>query len=59
MEDFDEKTIQILNEIFVKATKDPEFRKALLAGPSSVLDKYELSSEAKQNILSAIKEMDT
>ncbi len=56
MEEFDEKAVQILNEIFTRAAKDPEFRKALLNDPSSVLDKYELSPEAKQSILSAIRE---
>lgn len=57
MEEPDEKTIQILNEIFAKAAKDPEFRKALLNDPGSVLNEYELPDEAKQSILDASREM--
>jgi len=56
MEDeVDKKAIQILNEIFVKAAKDPEFRNKLIKEPSSVLDKYELSNETKQLILEAVR----
>ncbi len=55
MEEADEKAIQILNEIFAKAAKDPEFRNKLIKEPSSVLDKYELSDETKQMILEAIR----
>ncbi len=51
----DEKALQTLNEIFVKAAKDPEFRDKLIREPSSVLDKYELSNEIKQMILEAVR----
>lgn len=56
-EEIDDRAIQVLNEIFVKAAKEPEFRAALLKDASSVLDKYDLSSQSKQMILEAIKEM--
>ncbi len=52
----DEKAIQILNEIFAKAAKDPEFRDKLIKEPSSILDKYELSNETKQMILEAVRD---
>lgn len=55
MEEADEKATQILNEIFAKASKDPEFRNKLIKEPSSVLDKYELSNETKQMILEAVR----
>ena len=50
-----EKEMDILNEIFVKASKDPQFRKELLDDPESVLDRYDLSSDAKRSIIDAIK----
>ncbi len=55
MEEADEKATQILNEIFAKAAKDPEFRNKLIKEPSSVLDKFELSNETKQMILEAVR----
>ena len=57
VEEINEKEIQILNEIFAKAAKEPEFRNMLLKEPSSVLEKYELSSETKQLLLKAILDM--
>lgn len=57
MEEVNENEIQALNEIFAKAAKDPEFRNSLLKEPSSVLEKYELSSEIKQLLLNAVREM--
>ncbi len=57
MEEVNDREIQILNEIFAKATKDPEFRNMLLKEPSSVLDKYELSEETKQVILEGVRGM--
>ena len=55
MEEVSDKEIQILNEIFAKAAKDPEFRNMLLKEPNSVLDKYGLSEQAKKMILEGLK----
>ena len=57
MEEVDNKEIQILNEIFTKAAKDPEFRNMLLKEPSSILDKYGLSDKTKRMILEGIRDM--
>ena len=57
MEESNEKEIQTLNEIFAKAAGDPEFRNSLLEEPSSVLEKYELSSETKKLLLDAVLDM--
>jgi len=57
MEEINEKEIQIINEIFAKAAKDPEFRNMLLKEPSSVLDKYGLSDEIKNMVLEGLRGM--
>ena len=57
MEEANDKEIQILNDIFAKAAKDPEFRNMLLKEPSSILDKYGLSDEIKRLILEGIRDM--
>ena len=57
MDEANKKEVQTLNEIFAKAAKDPEFRNSLLKEPSSVLEQYELSSETKQLILNAVRDM--
>jgi len=57
MEEINEKEVQVLNEIFARAAKDPEFRNMLLKETSSVLEKYELSSETKQLLLNTIQDM--
>lgn len=57
MEETNEKEIQTLNEIFAKAAKDPEFRNSLLKETSSILEKYELSSETKKLLLDAVRDM--
>jgi hypothetical protein len=55
MEEVDDNELQKLNEIFVKAAKDPEFRNTLLKDPNVVLEKYQLSKETKHTILEAIR----
>jgi hypothetical protein len=57
MEETNDKEVQIINEIFVKAVKDPEFRNMLLKEPSSILDKYSLSEQAKKMILEGLQGM--
>jgi len=57
MEEINEKEIQILNEIFAKAAKDPEFRNMLLKEPSSVLGKYGLSDQIKNMVLEGLRGM--
>jgi len=57
MEKINEKEMRILNELFTKAAKEPEFRNMLLKETSSVLEKYELSSEIKQLLLKAVLDM--
>ncbi len=57
MNEVNEKEVQILNEIFAKAAKDPEFRNSLLKEPMSVLEEYELSNETKDLILNAVRDM--
>ncbi|RMF30039.1 MAG: hypothetical protein D6752_04855 [Candidatus Nitrosothermus koennekii] len=47
--------LSVLNEIFVKAAQDPAFRKELLDNPDEILAKYNLSDNAKQSILDALK----
>jgi len=57
MEEVSDKEIQILNEIFTKAAKDPEFRNMLLKEPYSILDEYSLSEQAKKMILEGLRGM--
>ncbi|GIU72294.1 MAG: hypothetical protein KatS3mg003_1773 [Candidatus Nitrosocaldaceae archaeon] len=47
--------LRVLNEIFVKAAQDPAFRKELFDNPDEILAKYNLSDNAKQSILDALK----
>ncbi len=57
MEEVGDKEIQILNELFAKATEDPEFRNALLKDPSSILDEYGLSDETKKMMIEGLLNM--
>ncbi len=47
--------LKVLNEIFVKAAEDPTFRKELIDDPDKILANYNLSDNAKQSILDALK----
>lgn len=52
-----EKEIEILNEIFARAANDPEFRNMLINEPSSVLERYLISSETKRILKKCISDM--
>lgn len=52
-----DKEIEVLNTIFEMVAKDPEFRNKLLTEPSSVLDQYDLTDEAKNTIIDAIRDV--
>lgn len=57
MEEVDDAEIQKLNEIFIKAAKEPEFRNILLKDPTAVLEKYQLSDETKHTMLEVVRNM--
>lgn len=47
--------LNVLNEIFTKAATDPAFRRELTDNPDKILAEYNLSDNAKQSILDALK----
>lgn len=42
-----EKEAEIISEILLRAASEPEFRNRLIQDPSVVLEKYDVSPEAK------------
>ena len=47
MESRQNKEAEIISEILLKAASDPEFRNELVKDPGVVLERYNVSAEAK------------
>jgi hypothetical protein len=47
LESRNDKEAEIISEILLKAASEPGFRNELIKDPGSVLDKYNVSPEAK------------
>jgi hypothetical protein len=45
--EYREKDAEIISEILLKAASEPEFRNTLIRDPGIVLEKYDVSPEAK------------
>ncbi len=50
-----DEELRMLSEIFIRAAKDPAFRRELFNEPEKVLAEYNLSSNAKRSILDALR----
>lgn len=48
---------EIISEILLKAASEPEFRNTLIRDPGMVLEKYNVSPEAKLIILRSIHDL--
>ena len=48
------KEAEIISEILLKAASEPEFRNELIRNPGTVLEQYNVSSEAKHIIRRSI-----
>jgi hypothetical protein len=42
-----EREAEIISEILLRAASEPEFRNSLIRDPSVILEKYDVSPEAK------------
>jgi len=49
-----QKEAEIISEILLKAASEPDFRNELIKDPARVLEKYNVSPEAKQVIRRSI-----
>jgi len=49
-----QKDAQIISDILLKAASEPEFRNVLIADPTTVIQKYSISAEAKSIIKKSI-----
>jgi hypothetical protein len=49
-----QKDAEIISEILLKAASEPEFRNSLIKEPTTVLQEYNLSEEAKAIIKTSI-----
>jgi hypothetical protein len=51
------KEAEIISEILLKAASEPEFRNILIKNPTSVLEQYDVSPEAKLIIQKSLKDL--
>lgn len=42
-----QRDAEVISEILLKAASEPDFRNSLIKEPAKVLEKYDISSEAK------------
>jgi hypothetical protein len=49
-----QKDAEIISEILLKAASEPDFRNELIKDPARVLDRYDVSPEAKMVIRRSI-----
>jgi len=52
-----QKDAEIISEILLRAASEPEFRNVLISNPSSVLEQYGVSAEAKMIIQHSIADL--
>ncbi|HKU50260.1 MAG TPA: hypothetical protein VJP79_09935 [Nitrososphaera sp.] len=52
-----QKEAEIISEILLRAASEPEFRNVLIKSPSTVLDQYNVSREAKMIITRSISDL--
>ncbi|MFB5600549.1 MAG: hypothetical protein ACE5SW_10015 [Nitrososphaeraceae archaeon] len=52
-----QKEAEIISEILLKAASEPEFRNVLIKDTSSILEKYDISNEAKHIIKKSITDL--
>ncbi|MEW5840917.1 hypothetical protein [Nitrososphaera sp.] len=55
--DHREKDAEIISEILLKAASEPDFRNTLIRDPGVVLEKYDVSAEAKMIIRKSIRDL--
>ena len=51
------KEAEIISEILLKAASEPEFRNSLIRDPANVLEKYNVSPQAKTIIAKSINDL--
>jgi hypothetical protein len=47
---------KIINEIFLKAARNPAFRDKMINSPEIILEQYNLSNTTKEIIIKALRE---
>ena len=52
-----QKDAEVISEILLKAASEPEFRNVLVKEPTKVLEKYNISPEAKLIIRKSISDL--
>jgi hypothetical protein len=52
-----QKDAQVISEILLRAASEPDFRNVLIKDPSTVLDQYDVSAEAKLIIRKSIMDL--
>jgi hypothetical protein len=52
-----QKEAEIISEILLRAASEPEFRNVLIKNPSTVLEQYDVSPEAKMIIQRQITDL--
>jgi hypothetical protein len=52
-----QKDAEIISEILLRAASEPEFRNSLIKNPSTVLEQYRVSAEARLIIQHSIADL--
>jgi hypothetical protein len=52
-----QKEAEIISDILLRAASEPEFRNLLIKNPTDVLEKYNISNEAKYIIKKSIVDL--
>jgi hypothetical protein len=52
-----QKEAEIISDILLRAASEPEFRNSLIKNPADVLEKYNISNEAKYIIKKSIVDL--
>jgi len=52
-----QKEAEIISDILLRAASEPEFRNSLIKNPADVLEKYNISNEAKYIIQKSIVDL--
>jgi hypothetical protein len=52
-----QKEAEIISDILLRAASEPEFRNLLIKNPADVLEKYNISNEAKYIIKKSIVDL--
>ncbi|HKX82302.1 MAG TPA: hypothetical protein VJL54_08610 [Nitrososphaera sp.] len=52
-----EKEAEVISEILLRAASEPDFRNVLIKNPSTVLEQYDVSPEARQIIQRSLTDL--